>query len=118
LQPPALLLREWATIALVIGLILACGATSWALRRGAKAHLDGWDQLMAEAPRKIEIAISGAVLRPGTYLFSPGVTVRQIFQEVALDKKADRKKLNFKKVIYTSEAIDVPFKAKKSKRNS
>lgn len=105
-------IREWAVIGVVGGLIAAFSCVSWFTRLHAKADLERWAHA-TQNKKEIEITLIGAVKDPGKYLFSPGVTLKEVLQKVGLSKQADRKKINFKKVIYTSEKIEIPAKPKK-----
>ncbi|HSX03120.1 MAG TPA: hypothetical protein VLG76_00135 [Rhabdochlamydiaceae bacterium] len=109
-----LLFREWAIVGLISGLIIACCSLSWLTRMRAKADIAGWNEVGA-CKREIEIEVSGAVLSPGKYPFSPGVTLKEVLQTTGISKQADRKKINFKKVVYNSEKIEIPAKPKKLK---
>lgn len=107
-------LREWAIIGLVCGLIVACSSVSWFTRLHAKAHLEKWAEVK-QNQTEIEVTIVGAVKTPGKHLFLPGTTLKEVLQKAGLEKRADRKKINFKKVIYTSEKIEIPEKPLKTR---
>ncbi|HSX12263.1 MAG TPA: hypothetical protein VLF61_02105 [Rhabdochlamydiaceae bacterium] len=117
---PGLLLPEWATVGIVVCLILVCCCVSWIVRLRAKADITGWDRV-SETPKMVEIDLQGAVSCPGKYQFHPGVTLKEALQTAGIGKQADRKKINFKKVIYVSGTIEIPAKSpkpKKTKRKS
>lgn len=105
-------MREWAIVGLVCGLIVTFSTVSWFTRLHAKAHLEKWEET-SQNQKEIEVTLTGAVINPGKYLFFPGVTLKEALQKGGLVKQADRKKINFKKVIYTSEQIEIPEKLKK-----
>ena len=47
-------------------------------------------------PREIEIEVSGAILSPGKYLFSPGVTLKEVLQRAGISKQADRSYVSYR----------------------
>lgn len=110
----ALQVREWVIAAFIIGLILACSGLSWLTRHHTRANTSGWVSV-PESREEIEIEVVGAVVLPGKYRFFPGVTLKEVLKAAGISKQADRKKINFKKIIYISERVEVPSKQKKSR---
>jgi hypothetical protein len=104
--------REWAIVAFIMGLILACSGLSWVTRHQTKANTSGWISV-SESREEIEIEVVGAVALPGKYHFFPGVTLKEVLKAAGISKQADRKKINFKKIIYISERVEIPYKQKK-----
>ncbi len=99
-------------VATILSLIALCCSLSWLTRLRTKSAVSGWE-MVAESKRQIEVEIAGAVISPGKYQFSPGITLKEVLGVVGLSKQADRKKINFKKIIYIPERIEIPEKQKK-----
>lgn len=116
IEQPRLLFREWLAVGCVIGIIASLAAIAWISEVRTESRF-----VTAEAavPYLVKIDVSGAVFRPGTYLVQPGVSLKEALQGAGLTPRADRKKLNLRKIVYYAQAIDVPSKApRKKKRNS
>lgn len=103
-----LLYREWITVSIVLGLMGSVTLFSW----GAPHHHKASQQLKRAAilPAKISLTVEGAVKNPGTYFFTPGITLKEVVREVGLTKNADRKNIEFKKVFYESQEVAIPQK--------
>ena len=103
-----LFIREWVTISLVLGLVAVLLAISWSASENKEKNL------IADKEKKqtsqIEIEIFGAVKKPGVYYFAPGITTKEVLKHVPLDRKADRKQIDVKKVLYSSQRLLVPYK--------
>lgn len=112
-----LLVREWVIVGIITGLIAACCGLSWLTRMRTQADITEW-AAVTENKQQIEVEVSGAVLFPGKYTFSPGVTLKEVLQKAGISKQADRKKVNFKKIIYISAKIEIPSKLKKRRVRS
>jgi hypothetical protein len=109
-----LLLREWVSISVLLGLIICLTAIAASSRESkGKIHRT---EIEAKKALKIAIEIKGAVKNPGIYYFSPGITLKEVFKEVQLDKTADRKQIDVKKVLYSSQVVEVPFRAPRTRR--
>lgn len=103
-----LMLREWGVLALLSGLMFSFFLTSLLSRERSGRIYEGkkhqYDQAL------IEINVTGAVISPGVYKFPPGMSVKDILGQARLTSRADKKKINFRRKIFTSEQIDVPEK--------
>jgi hypothetical protein len=108
----ALQIREWVIVVFVAGLILACSSLSWLTRHKTRADTSGWISV-SESRKEIEIEVVGAVTLPGKYRFFPGVTLKEVLKVAGISRQADRKKINFKKIIYVFERVEIPSKQKK-----
>lgn len=113
-QPKKLLYREWTTAALVLGLIGSVFFYSWSYTYRFKSPA----QQVQFSPAKISLTLEGAIERPGTYSFNPGITLKEVLREVHLTKSADRKRVDFKKVFYVSQDVHIPQKTSASKLTS
>lgn len=60
--------------------------------------------------KTVTINLFGAVAQPGAYDVKPGSTLRELLKKAALTEDADKKKIPFKKVFYTSETVEIPKK--------
>jgi hypothetical protein len=108
--------REWTAVSLIGGLILAIVATNFiGEMRVKKVFKQTNAQMQNSQKMKIDITLIGALESPGTYAFFPGISLREVFKEVSLAKNADRKKIDFRRIIYHSETIEIPYKTKRSK---
>jgi len=109
----ALTKREWVAVFLIGGLIAAIIASSLIKEIKIKKnfHRTNFYQQHTQDESKIYLTLLGAVENPGTYAFTPGLSLREILKEVSLSKQADRKKIDLKKIIYHSETIEIPFKS-------
>lgn len=102
-----MLLREWGAISLFLGLISTIFfVASFSDQNRVKI-------LPTQARALIEIKLTGAVKKPGIYHCEPGVTLKKLLGEVSLSKKADRKRIPFKKVLFSAQSIDIPEKNQK-----
>lgn len=68
---------------------------------------------------KIEVRLTGAVISPGLYRCDPGISLGQLLKEAKLSTEADRRRIEFKKILYSSQGIEIPQKTGKvRKKNS
>ena len=103
-----LLLREWTTASIVIGLMGSVLLYSWTTSLHFRSSSQG---AVTPFPAKIFLTVEGAVEHPGSYSFNPGVTLKEVLAEVRLTKSADRKKIVFNKVFYESQTVTIPQKS-------
>ena len=102
--------REWAVIALVVGIILSLIAISWLSERRV-------DRQIAQAKKSfqsdalIAIEITGALKNPGTYFFKPGITLGEAVKDLELLKEADRRKIPKKRILFHPQKVEIPFRA-------
>ena len=101
-----LLYREWLALSLILGLIGSLITISTFSKISISKRMGSEFYLIKE--QKIEILFTGAVKKPGVYYFPPGYPLKVALKEVGLLKEADRKLIDFKKVLYSSEAIEIP----------
>lgn len=90
-------------------------ALSWPQQLRKEKQISVYLQEKAAAPQ-IEITIEGAVNYPGSYAFSPGITLKEALKEAELLKTADRKQLSMQRVLLTSQTIQVPEKPKRPRK--
>lgn len=100
-----MLLREWIVIGLVIGFLLSISIIAKLSETGSIACIQ------SESKReKILVVLKGAVKKPGDYSCEPGTPLKELLKRAEISPAADRKKVGFKKVIYTSQTIEIPEK--------
>lgn len=58
----------------------------------------------------VQIHLTGAVESPGVYCCAPGTTLGKLLKGVKLLKNADRKRIEFKKILLSDQEIEVPSK--------
>lgn len=104
-----LLIREWVLILGVFGLV----ASLLIISHFSKIREDQKLQTCIEqAKQAIAITLTGAVQSPGTYEVKPGTTLKDLLKDVPISANAERKKVPFKKVFYSSQDIHIPYKKK------
>lgn len=102
-----LLNREWILIALVLGFF--CFVVALSERTGIKVDTSK-DMKIARSQQEIQITLEGAVQAPGVHSCTPGISLRALLSQVDLSKNADRKKIPYKKILYSSQRIEIPRK--------
>lgn len=100
-------LREWVVISVVMGFMLCAALVAEFSEVGAKTSLI---REKREEKTVLTVTLSGAVEKPGNYECRPGSTLKQLLAKSGLTKQADRKKIPFKRVIYSSQTIEIPQK--------
>lgn len=68
------------------------------------------DGAIKSASAPFEVYLCGAVQSPGAYQVEPGTSLKDLLKKCPLSHSADRKKVPFKKVFYSPEAIEIPEK--------
>lgn len=106
---------EWMIVALVAGLIGALGTASY-LNSNILRTKHRIASSVALQDQKIEISVEGAVENPGLFFLKPGCTLKEVLKRSRLSRNADRKKLDFEKIIYKPSRIIIPHKMPISKR--
>ena len=100
--------REWVILLLISSFIGSLFITSHLLSYSSKKTLVlqklQYDQAL------IEINVSGAVISPGVYKVVPGISLKHVLMQAGLSSKADKKKINLHKKIFSSCVVDVPEK--------
>jgi hypothetical protein len=107
---------EWIIIVIVLGLIALLGAISYSGSTLVKSRRQAQTSAGPRQKQVIEISIEGAVENPGTFYLQPGCSLKDVLKIACLSKGADRKNLNFEKIIYKSVKITIPSKPPSKKR--
>lgn len=102
-----MLTREWLAVLMFVGLVFSLIVISRLSRVEAASQLAVCSGV---AERKVSITLTGAVVEPGRYQVLPGTTLRDLLRQAPLSKRADRKKIPFKKVFYASQELHIPEK--------
>ncbi|NDE82455.1 MAG: hypothetical protein EB051_02405 [Chlamydiia bacterium] len=100
--------REWVALIIISALITSVFFTSHFLGALSKKALVL--QKMQYDQALIEINVSGAVIFPGVYKVVPGISLKDVLMQAGLSSKADKKKINLHKKIFSSCVVDVPEK--------
>lgn len=100
--------REWVILLLISSFIGSLFITSHLLSYSSKKTLVL--QKLQYNQALIEINVSGAVISPGVYKVVPGISLKSVLRQAVLTSKADKKKINFNKKIFSSCEVDVPEK--------
>lgn len=100
--------REWTAVFLVFILFSSLIIISKTTRIRAKTHLVKYQKNTEE--EKIVIELTGAVITPGPYQVRPGTALKMLLKEAGLAKTANRKKINAKKILFSSQKIEIPSK--------
>ncbi len=106
---------EWIIVVLVAGLIGSLGTASY-LNSNTLRIKYRMASLVALQDQKIEISVEGAVENPGLIVLKPGCTLKEVLKISRLSRSADRKKVDFEKIIYKSSRIIIPHKMSVPKR--
>lgn len=101
-----LFLREWLVIALAIGFFVSIGLIAKLSTVSASSYLSR----ESSSKKMITITLKGAVVGEREYTCLPGTTLKELLKRVKLRKNADRKTLPLKKVLFTSQTIEIPAK--------
>ena len=102
-----LLMREWALILGIFGILISSIVVS---QLSKVHHAEVLQTCIIKADRPIAITLTGAIKRPGTYQVKPGTTLKDLLKEIPLADDATRKKVQFKKVFYASQSVHIPKK--------
>lgn len=106
--PDRLLRREWALLSLILGFFLAICLVAY------RSYVPPVSDLEPIAPAaSLQIVVTGAVAEPGVYTCRPGCNVKTLLAPLSLLPTAHRKQIPYKKVLYHSQAIDIPEKEEK-----
>ncbi|MCX6987864.1 MAG: hypothetical protein NT065_06915 [Chlamydiae bacterium] len=100
--------REWVAVIIISAFITSVFLTSHFLGALSKKALVL--QKMQYDQALIEINVSGAVISPGVYKVVPGISLKHVLMQAGLSSKADKKKINLHKKIFSSCVVDVPEK--------
>lgn len=103
--------REWVFIALILGFL---GATSLISHYSQIRQKRLVDEYVPHRERTLEIVIEGAVEKPGTYECRPGTPLKNLLDQAQLQEKANRRKVRFKKVLFSSQTIRIEEKKGRS----
>jgi hypothetical protein len=109
-EPPAILLREWTAVVFLIVFILILLIVAEATRVRAISVAQGAPELFPAPQKQLQITLTGAVQNPGLYFCTPGTSLASLLKQAKLLKGADRKKINQKKILYSNQQIEIPFK--------
>jgi len=98
--------REWAVIALVVGFLISIVMVATLSEIREKKDI----YITAEKNDLLQVTLSGAVKKPGTYFCKAGTTLKEVLSRAELTSFAHRELIQFKKVIYTSQNFEIPRK--------
>jgi len=76
------------------------------------------ENLTELSKEKITIHLRGAVKHPGIYTCDRGSCLNQLLRQVGLTKEADRKKIPFKKILFSPQTIYIFPKEQATKKFS
>ena len=107
-EPPALLLREWGAVLGIFAFIAAVATVSECKRISNAEQINL--KKASQEQLQIEICLKGAVQNPGVYRCDPGTALKELLKEAKFSKNADRKRVEFKKILYASQVIEIPEK--------
>lgn len=96
--------REWVVIASLLSLIATLSVISLSSIRAKETVLTAAIEEKRAQPF-IEIEVVGAVKNPGVYRCVPGSTIEEILKLAGLEKTADRKSIDKKRVMYSSQKV-------------
>jgi DNA uptake protein ComE-like DNA-binding protein len=106
-----MMLREWAVIALVLGFLVSIVVIA------KFSEVKDRDLIIAENGSKspmhqmtLQVTLSGAVRKPGVYFCKPGSPLKELLKQAGLTPQAQKKKIDFKRIIYSSQSIEIPQK--------
>jgi len=100
-----MLLREWIVTAFVVGFLLSITIIAKLSEEASIAAIQ------SESKRaRVVVTLKGAVKKPGDYSCEPGTPLKELLKRAGISPAADRKKVALKKVIYTSQTIEIPEK--------
>ncbi len=103
----SLALTEWASVLLIFGAMATlCGIGWYQGHQGNRCIQSEKGQKTAESHLAIEL--TGAVKKPGIYYVVPGTSLKQLLKQAGLRKEADRKKIHYKKILYSEETLRIP----------
>lgn len=98
--------REWATILLVIGFFLSINL----IAKASSTNFSTISMNQNSSKKMITVSLNGAIQNPGDYQCEPGCSLRELLTKAKMLKDTDRKKIPFKKILFTSQAIEIPQK--------
>lgn len=102
-----LFFREWVAIASVLGffgvIILVGKAGEIRSKRIVRNQTSPLEMM-------IEVELLGAVKNPGTYTCKAGILLGELLKEVGIQEDANKKKIAFKKVLFSSQTIEISSK--------
>jgi len=102
-----LLQREWVMISLILGFLMTLIIlTIFSQIPEKSVFANKKDHSLAT----IQVSLRGAVKSPGKYSCMPGISLKALLKEVELTKDVDRKKIPLKKILYSSQSIEIPRK--------
>jgi len=97
-------LREWVAIALVLGFFASVSLIAHFTQIRGDHLIEAYLPL---EKREIEIVIKGAVKKPGIYSCRPGTSLKKLLDQAGISDEANRRKVPFKKILFSSQTIEV-----------
>lgn len=101
-------LSEWVTIVLVIGFIASISLIAHYSEKGSATAINTTNRALET--QMVMVSLSGAVKKPGTYPCRPGTSLNELLKKAEIAPAANRKMIPLKKVIYSSQSIEIPRK--------
>ncbi len=108
-------LREWVAIFVVLGFLGSLTLIEKYSRVSSRKIVAREHEA---ATRLLTIHLTGAVKKPGIYKCEPGSSLKNLLDSVGLIASANRKKISFKKILFTSQKIEIPEKKRVEKNFS
>jgi DNA uptake protein ComE-like DNA-binding protein len=102
---PSLLIHEWLAIAIIIGLLAMLTIIS---KPASISPLSSPENFHYLAPTHIEMAIDGAVERPGKYHLKKGSLLQDLLDQAKILPTAELKHLNLKAKLRKGQVVHVP----------
>lgn len=99
--------REWIAIVTLLGFLVAGSIIEKNSRVKGRKILASQEKI---EPKTITVLLKGGVTHPGPYICKAGTSLKSLLSEAGLKKTALRRKIPFKKIIFTSQEIEIPEK--------
>lgn len=103
----SLALTEWTAVLLIFGAMATFCGIGWYQGHQANRFIQS-EKGQKTAESNLAIELMGAVKKPGIYYVLPGTSLKQLLKQAGLRKEADRKKIHYKKIFYSEEAVRIP----------
>ena len=102
-----LLVKEWGVISLFLGFLLFISVHA---KFSQVADSELVKTYVPHMQRMLEIEITGSVEKPGIYSCLPGTTLKDVLEQAHVTEQANRRKIPSKKVLFSSQTIEIPEK--------
>lgn len=109
-----LLFREWLVALVALLLVVSFVWISFPVSCDFSQSCHSISQV--SQPKTIQVLVTGAVERPGSYEVPPGTSVAVLLQEIGFKPSADKRGVYLKKTLLSSCSVNVPEKKRKKKQ--